>query len=120
MFTALRSVTAMTHPEQVWADLVARQAAGPVALDDEVGLPHARTAGVSRILLAGGRHVRGIPFDKEHQKVRLIFLVLTPKERPAEYLQLVAGLAARLRQPTVRQGLLTTTTVEEFSALLRK
>lgn len=110
----------MMQPEQVWADLITRQAAGPVALDDDVGLPHARTAGVSRILLAAGRHVQGIPFDQKHQKVRLIFLVLTPKERPAEYLQLVAGLAARLRQADVRQGLLTTTTVEEFSSLLRK
>ena len=120
MFAPLRSLAGMTDPARVWADVIARQAAGPVALDDEVGLPHARTAGVDRIFLAAGRHERGIAFDKKHQAVRLIFLVLTPKERPAEYLQLVASLAARLRKTEVRHGLLTTNLAADFSALLRK
>jgi len=119
MFATLRTSPGVRNPEQVWSDLIARQAAGPVALDDDVGLPHARTSGVTRIMIAAGRHERGIAFDKKHQRVRLIFLVLTPKERPAEYLQLVAALAARLRKPEVRQRLLTTNEVAEFSTLLR-
>lgn len=119
MFAPLRISPALVDPNQVWLDLIARQAAGPVALDREVGLPHARTAGVNRLLIAAGRHVKGIAFDQAHLHVRLIFLVLTPKERPAEYLQLVATLAARLRKAEVRERLLTTDSAEEFSSVLR-
>lgn len=119
MFTPLRTSEAVQNQEKVWMDLVARQAAGPVALDHDVALPHARTAGVKRIVLTAGRHPSGIAFDQEHQQVRLIFLVLTPKERPAEYLQLVASLAARLRRAEVRRELLTTNSESEFSVILR-
>lgn len=119
MFTPLRTSEAVQNQERVWADLVARQAAGPVALDYDIALPHARTSGVNRIVLAAGRHPQGIAFDQEHQQVRLIFLVLTPKERPADYLQLVASLAARLRRTEVRRDLLATNSATEFSVILR-
>lgn len=119
LFASLRATDAVEDADQVWSDLISRQAAGPVALDDDIALPHARTSGVRRIAFAAGRHPTGVAFDKAHQKVRLIFLILTPKERPAEYLQLVAALARRFRDPAVRNKLLNTTDAADFSAQLR-
>ena len=119
LFDSLRSHEAMRDPVRAWADLLTRQAAGSVALDGEVALPHARTSGVDRILVAAGRHPTGVSFDQKNLQVRLIFLVLTPKERPAEYLQVLASLASRLRLPDVRRLLLATTSPVEFAALLK-
>lgn len=119
LFTPVRASDGVVDPDRVWQDLVARQAAGPVALDRDVALPHARTAGVKRITVAAGRHTRGVAFDREHDQVRLIFLILTPKEQPAEYLRLIARLAARLRDPVTRNRLLNTNQPEEFAALLK-
>lgn len=119
LYTSLQATDAIEDAELVWKDLLSRQAAGPVALDNDIALPHARTSGVRRIALAAGRHPTGVAFDKAHKNVRLIFLILTPKERPAEYLQLVAALARRFRDPTVRNKLLNTTDAAEFSAAVR-
>lgn len=119
LFNRTADSDAFTDRKRVWADLVLRQSAGPVALDDDVALPHARTAGVSRIVMIAGRHPTGVAFDQAHRQVRLIFMVLTPKERPAEYLQLVASLARRLRDPEVRKKLLNTQDPAEFAAALR-
>lgn len=119
LYEPIRTSAGLSNVEQAWADLIARQAAGPVAIDHDVALPHARTAGVNRIVLSAGRHRTGVAFDQTHQSVRLIFLILTPKERAAEYLQLVATLARRLRDQAVRSRLLTTENTSDFSEVLK-
>lgn len=118
LFDPLRNSSLVLDSKQAWIDLLARQAAGSVALDETVAVPHARTGAVKRLVIAGGRHVNGVPFDEKHQSVRLVFLILTPKERAAEYLRVLAALASRLRDPATRSRLLTAGTSDEFARLL--
>lgn len=118
LFEPLRNSPLVVDSKQAWADLVARQAAGSVALDESVALPHARTAAVKRLVIAGGLHANGVAFDEKHRSVRLIFLILTPKEKAAEYLRVLAALSSRLRDPAIRQQLLKAGTPDEFARLL--
>jgi PTS system fructose-specific IIA component/PTS system fructose-specific IIC component/PTS system nitrogen regulatory IIA component len=91
-----------------------------VCIAADVALPHARTAGVGRMVLAVGRAAQDVAFDPEHPGVRLVFLIGTPKAAVADYLKLVAGLSRLLKKPGVRAGLLTAKTEAEFLALLAR
>jgi len=118
MFDEAAKSDAMADQEKAWADLMTRHAAGPLALSTDIALPHARTAAVKRIIFLAGRCGAGVAFDAQHPAVKLVFMVLTPKEQPAEYLQLVAALTARLRDPAVRARLLAAKNQNEFESVL--
>ena len=99
-------------------DLTLRMRLGPVCITDDIALPHARTNAVSRMVLAVGRSREPIPFDPLHPAVRLVFLIGTPKDAVTGYLQAVAVLSRRLRDPATRAGLHRATDEAEFRALL--
>lgn len=103
---------------QFLGDLLARMQLGPVCIADDVALPHARTNAVSRMVLAVARAPQPIVFDAQHPKVRLIFLIGTPKSAISEYLQAVAVLSRMLRNPVARNGLHAAADEAEFRALL--
>jgi mannitol/fructose-specific phosphotransferase system IIA component (Ntr-type) len=100
------------------ADLTLRMRLAPVCIADDIALPHARTHAVSRMVLAAARSRQPIPFDPLHPAVRLIFLIGTPKAAVTGYLQAVAVLSRRLRDPATRAGLYAATDEAEFRALL--
>jgi mannitol/fructose-specific phosphotransferase system IIA component (Ntr-type) len=61
-----------------------------------------------------------VAFDAEHPRVRLVFLIGTPKEAAADYLKLVASLSRRLKSAATRKALLAALTEGEFLALLAR
>ncbi len=70
------------------------------------------------IVCVAARTADPIPFGPESEPVRLIFLLGIPPHRINEYLELMAVLVKRLRDPEILQRLLTTDTPEEFTSLL--
>lgn len=105
---------AVTDQPQFLAELLERANLASVCIARDIALPHARTAAVSRMVLAVGRAPLGVAFDAEHPGVRLVFLIGTPKEAAADYLKLVAALSRLLKNSAVREGLLNATTEVEF------
>jgi mannitol/fructose-specific phosphotransferase system IIA component (Ntr-type) len=106
------------EPPQLLADLFERARLASVCIADDIALPHARTTAVDRLVLAVARANRGIAFDAEHPAVRLIFLVGTPREAMAEYLQMVAAISRVLRNPIARGALLAASDEADFRGLL--
>jgi mannitol/fructose-specific phosphotransferase system IIA component (Ntr-type) len=100
------------------SDLIERGRMSSVCIADDVALPHARTSAVDRLVLGVARTDAGVPFDAEHPAIRLIFLVGTPKESVAEYLQMVAAISRLLRNPIARGALLSAPDEADFRALL--
>jgi mannitol/fructose-specific phosphotransferase system IIA component (Ntr-type) len=100
------------------ADLLTRMQLGPVCIADDIALPHARTNAVTHLVLAVGRAVQPIPFDADHPRVRLIFLIGTPKDAVTGYLKAVAALSRMLKNPATRAGLYSARDEAEFRALL--
>lgn len=114
-----RAAGAVTDREKFLADLVERAGIASVCIAPEIALPHARTAGVSRLVLAVGRSTDGVVFDAEHPGVRLVFLVGTPRDAVTDYLKLVAALSRQVRDPATREALISAATEGEFLSLLR-
>lgn len=101
-------------------DLLERAALSSVCIADDVALPHARTTAVGRIVLAVARTAEAVAFDAEHPRVRLVFLIGTPKAAVSEYLQTVAALSRMLKKATTRAALLGAPTEAEFRAVLAR
>ncbi len=106
--------------DQFMHDLLERAALSSVCIADDVALPHARTTAVGRIVLAVARTATPVLFDAEHPRVRLVFLIGTPKAAVSEYLQTVAALSRMLKNATTRAALLGAPTEAEFRAVLSR
>jgi len=91
-------------------------------IGDGIALPHARNALVGLVdhsLIVFGRHERGIPYDAiDKVPARLFFLLLAPTV--TQHLAILARLSRLLRDPKLRQSLLTANTPETVIALIRE
>jgi mannitol/fructose-specific phosphotransferase system IIA component (Ntr-type) len=90
-------------------------------IGDGIALPHARNALVglvSRPMIVFGRHDKGVAYGAiDDQPVRLFFLLVATNV--TQHLQFLAQLSRVLRDPRLRDGLLTATTPAKAIALLR-
>ena len=99
-------------------EVLEREKLSPTAMGSGVAFPHARTDGVSAIVMACGRSVPGIPYRGADGPVHLLFVIGTPPDQASPYLALVGRLARLLKTDTVRAGLLAAGSVEEVRAVL--
>lgn len=112
---------AVTDAERFLQDLVERVMLSSVCIAPEVALPHARTGAVNRIVLGVARLAApGVEFDLEHPRVRLMFMIGTPREQVGDYLKLVAALSRLLRNRDALAGLFASGTEGEFRAVLAR
>ncbi|MFD8703448.1 fructose-specific PTS transporter subunit EIIC [Kitasatospora sp. NPDC059648] len=82
------------------ADVAAREAQAPTGMGDGIGIPHCRSAHVTRPSLAFGRSTRGVDFDApDGQPADLVFMIAAPAGADDSHLQILAALARRLMDP---------------------
>jgi monovalent cation:H+ antiporter-2, CPA2 family len=85
---------------------LAREAVVSTDLGNGVAVPHARCPGLSAPLAAFGRSEEGVIFSSQSPEVvRLVFLLVTPAERPEIQLSLLAKVAASIGPAAVRERL---------------
>ena len=100
-------------------ELLHRSALDPFMVDTGVSIPHLRLPGLSKLMLAVGTSVTGIPYGpKPEDREHVIFLVLTPRSNPEIYLQFLAGLSKRLRKIGDIHLIAGCTTANELCAAL--
>jgi len=84
-----------------------------------IAIPHAKIPGVSRFVVAVGRHAQGIEFDAiDGKPVHVVVLIAGPQDAQDRYLRLLARLSGRLRLDDVRKRVLVAKTPEEIVAIL--
>jgi mannitol/fructose-specific phosphotransferase system IIA component (Ntr-type) len=84
-----------------------------------IAIPHAKIPGVTRFVVAVGRHAAGIEFDAiDAQPVHLVVLIAGPQDAQDRYLRLLARLSGRLKQEDVRRRVLSAPTPDEVVAIL--
>ncbi len=112
---------AVLDPEEVRKDLFEREAKGGTALEDGIAVPHARTNGVRDIVMAFVR--LGVPLDlgsADGRPSRFVFLILVPKDRVNEYLEVLGHIARIMKRPTVRERLIGLKTPEEVFDIFKE
>jgi PTS system fructose-specific IIC component len=90
---------------------LAREGQVSTNLGNGVAIPHARCQGLRRPIVVFGRSSDGIAFSPESaapesaELVHLVFLLVTPSERPETQLALLRQLAGICQEPSTRESL---------------
>jgi nitrogen PTS system EIIA component len=91
-------------------------------IGDGIALPHSRNALVGLVdqpIMVFGRHHQGIPYDAiDGIPARLFFLLIAPTV--TQHLAILARLGRLLRDPRLRQNLLSVDSAEKVIALIRE
>lgn len=89
------------------AALWQRERLSSTAIGDGVAIPHARVAGLSRMVLAIGRHVEGVDFESlDGTPTRLFFVLIAPADAPGSHLKALAQVSRTARDAGFRQAIL--------------
>ena len=96
-----------------------REAVASTGLGDEVAVPHAVIAGLSRPLLAMGFARAGIDFNApDADDARIVILLLMPPRAHEKEVRILAEIARTLLDPTARERLLEANSQAEVIAFL--
>ena len=102
-------------------DVFKRERLGTTGIGDGIAIPHARTDAVDQLVIALGRSARGVEFESlDGKKVKLLFLMGTPKGSVSHYLKILAQLTRLLKEGTFRDKLLEARDKELVVSLFRE
>lgn len=116
---------AAVHPQISVESLVAvlweREHGGTTAIGDGIAIPHGRLPGVQQIIAAFGRHREGVDFQSiDWKPTHLIFLLVLPEESVGLHLKALARVSRLLKDPNVRQRLLSAGSALELYEIIRQ
>ncbi len=100
--------------DQLAKDLWDRESKGGTGLEDGVALPHTRTEAVVDIVLAFMR--LGIPVDfgsPDGRPAQFVFLLVVPKHKVEEYLEVVGHIMRIMKRESVRNRLMSCKSAKE-------
>jgi Kef-type K+ transport system membrane component KefB/mannitol/fructose-specific phosphotransferase system IIA component (Ntr-type) len=117
-------VAALSHElddkqDRARAAVIEREAIAATGLGDEVAVPHAVIAGLSRPMLALGFAPAGIDFNaSDSTQATLIFLLLMPPRAHDQEVRILASIASAAIDPAARARLLAANSMHEIVALV--
>lgn len=95
-----------------------RELVGSTGVGNGVAIPHAKVKQLDHILLSLGRSQEGIQFDSiDNQPVHIIILILSPADRPDDYLKTLAKVSRFLKNPEMRRQLKQATSTNKIVEL---
>jgi len=110
--SAIRELTAVIPPQNLPKDstvtdlALARERQLPTDVGEGVAIPHARCPNLAKAIMVVGRSRAGIAFNKNTKDlVRLVFLLVTPAERPQIQVFFLSQLANVAASELVRERL---------------
>lgn len=90
------------------------------AIGEGIAIPHGRSDTVKQLAIAFGRSKEGIAFDAlDGKPVHLLFMIVSPKDAQAGYLQAVAKIARLLKNKTLRARLLDAESPKDAMQVIR-
>jgi len=106
--------------EAAWRGLQERERQGGTFVGEEVAIPHARIAGLPRPLVALGVSKTAIQDRESGQRIRIVFLLLSPLDPPESHVQMLRRISKRVRDDPWRQRALAARDPADVIALLQE
>ena len=104
---------------QVYKSLMEREALGPTGVGRGVAIPHARLAGVSRVVGLFVRLEKPVDFEAiDRQPVDLVFALFAPEAAGADHLKALARVSRTLRSEAICAKLRSTFDPSALYAIL--
>lgn len=86
--------------------LMAREALGSTAIGQGVGIPHAKSSCVSKLVASFGLSQHGVDFDSlDGEKVYIFFLLVAPMDSAGPHLKALARISRLLKDKYFRESL---------------
>jgi PTS system fructose-specific IIA component/PTS system nitrogen regulatory IIA component len=78
--------------------ILKREACGSTGIGRGVAIPHVMYPSIDRVIGAIARFYAGVEFNSlDGRPVHLVFLIVSPWDRPGEHLRMLEAIARRLR-----------------------
>jgi fructose-specific phosphotransferase system IIA component len=119
MVDSLASCHPVEDTEHLVQDILAREALATTCIGSGAAVPHAHSGMVERTVIAAAR--LSPPVDlaaPDGEPVSLVFLLVGPPRHAMSHLKLLSKLARLLHDKTFRQRLASSTSAQEFHALI--
>lgn len=82
--------------DEVFKAVIEREEGFSTVIGKGIAMPHARLDNIENIIVGIATSSKGIYFSDETEPVNLIVLILTPKDKPSLYLQVLSSLSKSL------------------------
>jgi mannitol/fructose-specific phosphotransferase system IIA component (Ntr-type) len=106
---------------ELFRQLAERERLGSTGVGVGVAIPHCKLVGLRSGVLAVGRTREGVDFGAaDGQSVRVFFVVISPRDAPAEHLQILAALSRWIKSESHVSALLRAADAAEIHRLLEE
>jgi nitrogen PTS system EIIA component len=103
------------------AAIMKREELGSTGIGRGVAVPHTKHASVERLVGTVGISVEGVDFNSlDGDKVHLLFLLVSPPDRPGDHLRALENISRQLRDDTFCRFLKQARTPRDIQLLLEE
>lgn len=115
------SSTMIKDRDQLLKDVREREELVTTGVGWGVAFPHAKTRSAKGIVIAFGRHDKGLDFDAmDHKPVHLFFLIAAPEDAIGAHLNVMARLSYLMKSADNRTKLMEATSPGDVLSLIDK
>ena len=115
----LSSAPEVTNREKLLQAILERERIVSTGIGLGVAVPHAKIPEVSEFVVAYGRSTDGIDFGSiDDRPVHHVVLIVGPPDRQQRYLQFLATVTLKLKQPELRRALEEATSTAKLYEVL--
>lgn len=101
------------------AAIMKREELGSTGIGRGVAVPHTKHASVERLVGTVGISIEGVDFNSlDGDKVHLLFLLVSPPDRPGDHLRALENISRQLRDENFCRFLKQARSVQEVQLLL--
>ena len=105
--------------ELCYRDVLEREREISTYYGDGIAMPHARTVGIDKFVIAIGINPEGIQYDEDADSRAQIFIVsLSPRDEAGPYLQFIAQISKVFSDKTRRQTLIAAKSAQEVKKII--
>jgi PTS system nitrogen regulatory IIA component len=107
--------------EGIVAAIMKREDLGSTGIGRGVAVPHTKHGSVEKLVGTVGLSVEGVDFNSlDGDKVHLLFLLVSPPDRPGDHLRALENISRQLRDDTFCRFLKQARTAQEIQQLLEE
>jgi len=105
--------------ESIIKAILKREELGSTGIGRGVAVPHTKHPSVSQLVGTVAVSHKGVDFNSlDGEKVQLLFLLISPPDRPGDHLRALENISRQLRDETFCRFLKKSTTAEDIRQLL--
>ncbi|MBP7653919.1 PTS sugar transporter subunit IIA [Candidatus Dependentiae bacterium] len=102
-------------------EIIKREEMMSTGIGKGIGLPHCKSKNIDNMILAVGRHKKGIDdYDSlDDEPVKLIFLLISPEDKPNDHINMLARISRIVKLDYIRTSLTTAGSSKKFYEMVK-